>query len=173
MSVVDIEMYLEKTPSLYAIYERNKGTAFLESVSEIIDIDKFDYYFNRMKKFTLLRNLDKCGVNVKKFYDPDEILDQKKINSQNTWLELTSVEEMANEISDNIQKVIDDSVASTLSVNCQAGDGVRELINRFKQAPEVGIPMYGDMMNTIFRGCRLKKFYLRSAPSGQGKVIAV
>lgn len=169
ISTVDIEMYLEKTPSLYSTYEQGKGTAFLDSVSEIVNLDKFDYYYMRMKKFTLLRKLDTCGVDVRRFYDPNEILDQKKINQQQHWLELTSLEEMANEISDSIQRVIDESVTSTLRVGCQAGEGLRELIARMKESPEIGIPMYGEVKNTIYRGARLKKFYLCSAPTGAGK----
>ena len=38
-----------------------------------------------------------------------------------------------------------------------------------KQNPDVGIPLYGSMINSITRGARLKKFYLRSAPTGTGK----
>ena len=108
ISTTDIEMYLEKTPNLYAIYEQSKGTAFLDSISEIVDLDKFDYYYMRMKKFTLLRRLDACGVDVRKFYDPNEIMDQKKINQQEHWFELTSLEEMANQISDSVQRIIDE-----------------------------------------------------------------
>lgn len=169
ISTVDIEMYLEKTPNLYATYEQGKGTAFLESVSEVIDVAKFDYYYMRVKKFTLLRRLYSCGVDVSSFYDPNEILDQNKITKQENWFEFTSLEEMANQISDSIQRVIDTSVTSTLRAGCQAGEGLKELIARMKDSPEIGIPMYGDVKNTIYRGARLKKFYLCSAPTGAGK----
>ncbi len=169
ISTIDIEMYLEKTPSLYATYEQGKGSSFLEKVSEVVDLNKFDYYYSRIKKFTLLRRLYDYGVDsVVKFYDPNEIIDQKKINLQEQWFEQTSLEEMANQISDNIQQIIDDSVTSTLRVGCQAGEGLKDLIARMKASPEIGIPMYGEVKNTIYRGARLKKFYLCSAPTGAG-----
>ena len=38
-----------------------------------------------------------------------------------------------------------------------------------EQHPEVGVPLYGGLINTVTRGARLKKFYLRSAPTGVGK----
>ena len=44
-----------------------------------------------------------------------------------------------------------------------------DLIERLKQYPEVGVPLYGPLVNTVTRGARLKKFYLRSAPTGCGK----
>jgi hypothetical protein len=43
------------------------------------------------------------------------------------------------------------------------------LIYKLKEHPEVGVPLYGTYINTITRGARLKKFYLRSAPTGVGK----
>jgi hypothetical protein len=38
----------------------------------------FDYYYNRMKKMTLLREFDSHGIDVTFIYDPDNILDTKK-----------------------------------------------------------------------------------------------
>ena len=37
----------------------------------------FDYY-NRLKKFSLLRAYDNCGIDVSDIYDIDNILDTKK-----------------------------------------------------------------------------------------------
>ena len=50
-----------------------------------------------------------------------------------------------------------------------AGHSIFELIENLKTTPEVGIPMFGPLINTITRGARLKKFYLRSSPTGTGK----
>ena len=44
-----------------------------------------------------------------------------------------------------------------------------EKASNLKKNPEVGIPLYGSMINTVTRGARLGKFYLRSAPTGTGK----
>ena len=43
-----------------------------------------------------------------------------------------------------------------------------DLINDLKQHPEVGVPLYGPLINTVTRGARLKKLYLRSAATGIG-----
>ena len=51
----------------------------------------------------------------------------------------------------------------------EAGDGIIELIERFEKTPDIGVPLYGNYINTITRGARLGKFYLRSAPTGVGK----
>lgn len=51
----------------------------------------------------------------------------------------------------------------------QAGEGIEALINKYKECPEVGVPLYGPLINTVTRGARLGKFYLRSAATGVGK----
>lgn len=38
----------------------------------------FDYYYNRLKKFTLLRVYDSFGIDMTEFYDPDNIFDLAK-----------------------------------------------------------------------------------------------
>jgi len=42
-------------------------------------------------------------------------------------------------------------------------------LTRLKESPDVGVPLYGPLINTITRGARLRKFYLRSAATGTGK----
>ena len=51
----------------------------------------------------------------------------------------------------------------------QAGDSINELIESLQKHPEIGYPMFGPFVNTVTRGARLKKFYLRSAATGTGK----
>ena len=46
---------------------------------------------------------------------------------------------------------------------------IEELIKELEETPDAGVPLYGRYINTITRGARLGKFYLRSAPTGIGK----
>lgn len=39
----------------------------------------------------------------------------------------------------------------------QAGDGIDNLLEELAEKPDVGIPMYGPLINTVTRGARLKK----------------
>ena len=165
-----IEDYLEQRPKRKAIYQTNKGAEYLTQLREHVSPNTFQYYYDRMKKFTLLRMYEtRCGMDLSWLYDADEILDVKKRQAQEDRLDNTSLLEIA----DLIDKKIDD-IKLTYVNNCdaeivQAGRGVEVLLEQFKQNPELGYPLYGKYMNTITRGARLKKFYLRSAATGVGK----
>lgn len=118
---------------------------------------------------TLLRAYDNYGIDVSDIYDPNNILDVKKKQLQEDILDNSTLEEIANKVDQKIDEIrlkfVDDSYGQA----SQAADGIFELIDKFKEQPEVGVPLYGAFINTVTRGARLKKFYLRSAPTGVGK----
>lgn len=168
-----IEDYLEQRPKAYGIYKVNKGNEYLQKISNTIQISTFDYYYQRMKKMTLLRMYQNAGMDVAWLYDPDNILNAKKREAQENWLDSTPLEEIADIIDKKITDIRLKYVDDTNKDAVQAGDGVIELIDRLQKTPEVGYPLFGSLINTITRGARLKKFYLRSAATGVGKTRAM
>lgn len=161
--------FLNSRPKSAAIYKKNDGDKWLLKVADVASQLSFDFYYNRLKKMTLLRAYDNYGVDVSDIYDPDNILDIKKKQLQEDLLDNSSLEEIADrvdrKISDIRLKYVDDTTGEAI----QAGKGVLQLIQKFKDHPEVGVPLYGRLVNTVTRGARLKKFYLRSAATGIGK----
>lgn len=161
--------FLSSRPKSAAIYKKNDGDKWLLKVADVASQLSFDFYYNRLKKMTLLRAYDNYGVDVSDIYDPDNILDIKKKQLQEDLLDNSSLEEIADKvdrkISDIRLKYVDDTTGEAI----QAGKSVLQLIQKFKDHPEVGVPLYGRLVNTVTRGARLKKFYLRSAATGIGK----
>ena len=169
-----IEDYLEQRPKKKAIYIANKGPEYLQRLVETTQIAAFDYYYNRMKKMTLLRMYNTvCSMDLSWLYDVNNILDIKKKQAQEDWLDNTSLAEIADMIDNKICEIrlryVDDSDEKAV----QAGIGGIELLERLKETPELGYPMFGPLINTVTRGARLKKFYLRSAATGVGKTRAM
>lgn len=169
ITVLDIENYLSARPGLYNVYTKNQGTNYLVKALESSNRATFDYYFNRLRKMTILREFNKIGANVNKFYDPDNILDITLKQKQEDWLMNSSVAEVIDALTKDMEELKDKYLIQSDYETDQAADGLLALIESFKEAPDVGVPLYGRYINTILRGARLKKFYLRSAPTGVGK----
>lgn len=169
ISINAIEDYLKDRPKSLAVYKNYKGAEYLEKISKNIQLSTFDYYYTRMKKMTLLRMYNNIGMNLSWLYDPDNILDAKKKQAQEDWLDNNTLDEIASIIDDKItnikMKYIDDANNDFV----QAGNRIEELIETLQKHPEVGYPLYGPFINTVTRGARLKKFYLVSAATGVGK----
>lgn len=161
--------FLQSRPKSFAIFEQQKGEEWLLKVSQSSMPNAFDYYYGRLKKMSLLRAYDNYGIDVKDIYDPDNILDTKKKQTQEEWLDNATLEQIADKIDLKISSIRLQYVDDVWGEAQQAGEGVLELIQRFKDSPEVGVPLYGPLVNTVTRGARLKKFYLRSAATGVGK----
>ena len=169
-----IEDYLASRPKKKAVYDTNKGNEYLLKCADSSSISTFDYYYNRMKKMTLLRMYQQiAGMDLSWLYDPDNLFDVKKKQEQEEWLDNSSLLEIADVIDDKILEIKSQCIDNSLTCGVQAGEGIEELLESLKETPEIGYPLYGKYMNTVTRGARLKKFYLRSAATGVGKSRAI
>ena len=169
ISLENISDFLSSRPKSEAIFKMAKGEEWLIKTAENSMSSAFDYYYQRLKKFSLLRAYDNYGVDVKDIYDPDNILDAQLKQKQEDLLDNSTLEQIADKVEAKITDIRLQYVDDSYGESFQAGDGIEELIERFKDHPEVGVPLYGPLINTITRGARLKKFYLRSAATGVGK----
>lgn len=131
--------------------------------------DTFNYYYSRLKKMSLLRAYDNMGMDVRFLYDPNNLLDTKKKQEQEDWLDATSLVDIADKIDAKIDEIKGKYIEDDLGMGYQAGDGILDLITDLEKNPEAGIALYGPLINTVTRGARLRKFYLRSAATGIGK----
>ena len=169
ITLENISDFLASRPKSEAIFKKQKGEEWLTKVADTCMPEAFDYYYGRLKKFTLLRAYDKYGIDVSDIYDADNILDTKKKQLQEDLLDNSTLEQIAAKVDSKIEsiklKYVDDVDGEAI----QAGEGIIDLVQSLKANPEVGTPLYGPLINTVTRGARLKKFYLRSAPTGVGK----
>ena len=142
VSVAGISDFLALRPKQYAVFEVNKGAEFLLRASNTANETTFKYYYDRMKKMTLLRMYDNFGLDVSFLYDPDNIMDLKKKELQEQWLDNTDLQEIANIIDDKILTIRQTYAdVNDCGQSFDAGDGIEELILRFEQTPDVGVPL--------------------------------
>lgn len=169
ISLQNIADFLADRPKSEAVYKQNKGEEWLTRIADASMASTFDYYYGRLKKFALLRAFDNCGIDVSDIYDMDNILDMKKKQLQEDMLDNATLEQIANKVDEKVERIRFQYVNDDFGEAQQAATGIKDLIQRFKDTPEVGVPLYGPLVNTVTRGARLKKFYLRSAGTGVGK----
>ena len=154
ISIFDIENYLDSRPEYKKMFDDNSGKQLLSTAEDKADVQSFEYYYDKLKKITVLRAFDNNGIDVDKEFG---------------LIEEHSIEGLIDIIDQRIDKIKTDYLSKTWSISKQAGDGLLDLINNLKEQPEFGIPLYGSLINSVTRGARLRKFYLRSAPTGLGK----
>ena len=169
ITIKAIEDYLSNRPESYAVYKSGQGPVWLTEAEKNADVSNFEYYYNRVKKMTLLREYAKVGLDVSWLYDPDILDDFDKKQRQNNYLDSLSLNEIADLIDNKILSIRASYIDNSSDESISAATGIDELFASLQEVPDVGQPMYGGLINTITRGMRLGKFYLRSAASGVGK----
>ena len=164
-----IEDYLEQRPKALATYKANKGGEFILKAAEMANCNTFDYYYNRMKKMSLMRAYENMGMDLSWLYDPDEIMNVKRKQEQEDWLDNASLVDIYNRINDKIDAIKEVYVDEMDDSSCDLGKGIDEHIDSYAETPAVGYPLYDIYLSTTTRGARLGKFYLRSAATNVGK----
>lgn len=165
-----IENYLSSRPTKLAVYKANKGDEYLKRLKEITQVESFNYHYNRMKKMTLLRAYtNELRMDLSWLYDVNNILDIKKKQRQEEWLDNAKLEDIVNIIDEKITSIRTAYTDGSGDDTVAASTGLREMLQNLKENPDVGLPLFGSFMNTIHRGARLKTFFLRSAATNVGK----
>lgn len=164
-----ITEYLAPHPTSFGIFNASKGVEFIEEAKLNAELSNFDYNYERVKKFALLRGYENAGMKLDWLYDPDNILDSKERTRQEDFFNSLTIGKLADLVDNQVLEVRDKCVDNIVNDSVQIATGIEELIDNLSIEPELGAPMYGDIINTVTRGARRGKFYLRSGATGTGK----
>lgn len=165
----DIDLYLKQYPQLYSEYCDKDGyelTVMLNDFVTDYEMAKFDIYYEKTKKFTVLRELKANGFSVKEFYEETDFLNKEEKEKHFNSL---TVKDILNRVRNKIQLVENKNVNEINAESAPSWYGMRNLYENLKQTPDVGEPLNGDIFNYCVRGARKGKFYLYSGNSGAGK----
>ena len=165
---IDIDNYLSTYSVNYEYYKNGNGLQYLNDAEDFAQPENFFYYYERFKKLSLLRYFKAQGYNIKEIYNEDIQSPKKEIEMEEKFNEM-SLNDIFNFFKmkiDNIEKTYRNKHTDRSTI---AHEDIEEIIDSFKKNPEVGLPFYNDIMNTIVRGQRKGKFYLSSSSSGVGK----
>lgn len=165
---VTIDGFLRDYDIQYAIFNNNDGLEYLVKIQELAEESNFDYYYKRLKKFSLIREMDGLGFNIKELYD-DEIIDPKEKEEMVEAFDKLGIEDILKVYETKMIEVKDKFKANSESQGIQAGEGASELLKRLRESPDIGVPLNSEMLTSVFRGSRKKKYYIRSSITGGGK----
>ena len=164
---IDIVNYFSNIQSEYDYFEEQNGLEYINDCIELSDLLSFDYYYERVKKFSLLSQLKKVGYNTDKIYSENNLSDSnEEINKE---FEQKTIKEIIDELNCELIKISEKCLSEDGNKTSNAAKGASELIEGLKGAPDTGARLQGKFFNTVVRGARRGKFYIRSASSGIGK----
>ena len=169
LSPYEVDQEIEKHDTLAIKYKSDGGLDFLKRAYEFAEVENFEFYYNRLKKYSLLRRLKKNKYDISGFYLDDKDIDNpmKAIEVQKHFEE-SSLEDILNEVEKNYTIIRNDYLEGGRTRGDPASD-IFPLIEKLKAAPDSGPAVEGEIFNAACRGARQGCFYLKSASTSAGK----
>lgn len=167
IDISDIIGYFQQQTVLYSKFVEDGGMDILYEICNDNADSNFEYHYKIVKKYALLTDLQNGGIDISELYDvslPVDRLEQQlaRFNA----MELEDIFKHYNIKLNDIQGKYENFLEKTC---ISAAHGIEELVRQLQTIPEVGLPLEGDIYNTVTRGARLKKLYIDSGSSGSGK----
>ncbi len=164
----EIVAEIGRSASLEREFKEARGEAILNEI-ESMRIQNYDFktQYNTFKKNALFKELNEKGIETLDLYNPtlnpDQSLKMADNVAQMSYKDiLDHYREKIAQIADNYENFIEKS-------GIEAGEGLDELLYSLEEQPEIGLPINGNILNTVCRGARKKKVYLNSAGTATGK----
>lgn len=164
---IDVSNFLEADDVAKKTFINCNGVEYLQDVVEFSSVENFDYYYNRLKKINLLRDLKKQDFPISDFYCED--LTDPKANEINANFESITVKEICDSIKRKLIHLESDYV-QTGEVEVQnAASGMREFVREMNETVSIGLPVQGHIYNKVISGAEKTALTIRSGCSGLGK----
>lgn len=168
IDAVAIDEYLSHYETQYQLFQKNQGIEFLECIQEIAIQTNIKYYYEQMKKFSLLRRYIENGIDVSEFFDPNEI-DPVTIENQRTLLDNSGIQDIINHFKKKHLEIASPFTMSEGRDTKKAGVGGFEQKEKWKKDTAWGIGYASAYLTSVLHGLRKRRFTVNSAGTGVGK----
>jgi replicative DNA helicase len=167
ITAFDIEVYMEANEAARRVFDLQNGLEYLQDIEEFSNVENFPYYYNKLKKLNLLRDLKKQNFDVSDFYQED--LTASNATEINQRFEDLTISDIITGVKKKLL-ILESDYATTEEVQeWNIADDVDELVESFGEDGSVGLPIQGAIFNKVIDGAQRSCLTIRSGASGTGK----
>lgn len=168
ISAADVDNEISKIEKNYDIYNASKGYEFISGAIENCNLALFKTNLERIKKFSLLRDLVDEGFDISSIYDYKTI-DTNLQKKQREELETKTLSEIIEPFTLKLSKLKNEWSVKGNFQSYMVHEGLDTLLEELHKNPDYGFPYANEYYNAIFGGMKSSKLVVRSAGTGVGK----
>ena len=169
LTPIEVDQEIEKHENSALIYRRDGGLDLLKTAYEFAELSNFDMYYKRLKKYALLRALQKNKYDISEFYiDDKDITDPLQAVKIQEHCENSTLEQILNSVEGKYNQIRNEFLNGGKSKGDPA-EGIFKLIDDLQKTPNIGPSLEGKIFSSACRGARQGCFYLKSASTSAGK----
>ena len=170
LSPMEVDQEIERSGSAATqAYKAENGLDFLKEAYEHATLGNFELYYKRLKKYSLLRKLQRAHYDISHYYIDDKNITDPALEAELIdRLEKASLEDILN----NVEKDYSEIRNEFLNGGRAKGDpaeGLETLIEELRKSPSIGPSLEGKMFSSVCRGARAGCFFLKSSSTSGGK----
>lgn len=155
---VAIDSFLQNDEARYNLAKKNDFMGFIRNAKDLAKVDDFDYHYNVLKKYSLLRFYKGQGIDISKFYNED--FDEKEKLDE---YELEDIVKYFDNINNKAKKQF---LVNSDIEEIKAGYKMHEIVEEFTKTPMLGATTPSLYYNTITRGLIKGQLNIMSCPTG-------
>lgn len=169
LSPIEIDQEVEKYENSAIVYKQSGGLDFLKAAYEFSEPNNFNMYYVRLKKYSLLRRLQKEKYDISNFYIDDKDIDDplKALEIQKRFDD-SSLEDILNSVESNYNLIRNEYLNGGKTKGDPA-EGIFQLIEELQKKPSIGPDLEGKIFSSVCRGARSGCLFLKSASTSAGK----
>ena len=170
LSVLEIDQEIERNGgAALQIYKGEGGLDFIKNAYESANLGNFKLYYERLKKCSLLRKLQRANYDISEFYvDEKSTVDPLKEQQVIQHLNESSLEDILNSVEKNYSEIRNEFLNGG-RLKGDPSEGIFELIEDLRKSPSIGPSLEGKIFSSVCRGAREGCFFLKSASTSAGK----
>lgn len=165
---IDIDRWLKNYPEWYQVYLANEGPSWVQKAMAAYDAKRFHYYYNELKKYSLLNAMNRVGFNTSDLTGED-LVDPVELMKKREKFDSMSTKDILNSVELSLVGLKEKYDSSDTKIESDAGEDIFATIAALKESPEVGAGFMSPYLTTAMRGMRLGTLTVESSPQGVGK----
>lgn len=163
----DIAEVLRPYPEQEEALKQNLQGNYIDYLATLKELDNFDaygFYYNEVRKRSLLRKYRDNGYNITEIFDENKDVEKEDANL-NKWTIETILDYFDKTQAELRQQFLIDEDTKEK----KAGENGHEIVQSFKNNPIRGLSFESKYLTTLWGGWRTGQLYLRSSDTSGGK----
>ena len=170
LTPLEVDQEIERSGSAAAqAYKAENGLEFLKTAYEHAQQGNFSFYYTRLKKYSLLRKLQKAHYDISEYYVPEkEIRNPAHETELIDKLDHASLADILNSVEKDYSEIRNEFLNGGRTEGDPA-EGLETLIEDLRKSPSIGPSLEGKIFSSVCRGAREGCFFLKSSSTSGGK----
>lgn len=165
---IEVEQWLKNYPEWYQVFVSNDGVNWMKRAMSAYVPGKLHYYYNQLKKYSLLNAMVEKGIDTRPILDPT-LVDPVEVMKRQERFDAMTIRDLISTVEMNVLDLKEKYDSSENCVESQAADGLDDLLESLEEAPEIGPAFRSRYLTTAYRGARRGTVLVETAPQGVGK----